>query len=70
MIFWLWFEIVVIFVNRTLNLKGIMLLSNFSYLFKNDKKKNMSCTKKTISIYYKKLQKKSSRIHSYEKDFL
>jgi hypothetical protein len=30
----------------------------------------MSCIKTTVSIYYNKLQKKSSRIHLYEKEFL
>jgi hypothetical protein len=40
-----------------------------SYLLKNDKEKNISCTWTTISIHYNKLQKKSFKIHSYEKVF-
>jgi hypothetical protein len=33
------------------------------------KKKNMSCTWIAISIWYNKLQKNCSKIHSYEKVF-
>jgi hypothetical protein len=42
--FWSWFEIVTIFITKTLSLQGIMTLSKNSYLFKNDKQKNMLCT--------------------------
>jgi hypothetical protein len=40
-----------------------------SYLLKIDEEKNMLCTWKTMSIYYNKLQKENSKIHSYEKMF-
>jgi hypothetical protein len=36
--FWSWFEIITIFINKTLNLQGIMTFKNL-YLFKNDKQK-------------------------------
>jgi len=39
----------------------------FSYLFKNDKQKNMSWTWTTIYIYYNKFEKKNSKIHLYGK---
>jgi hypothetical protein len=43
--------------------RNLDILKN-SYLFKNDKKKNMSCTKTIINIYYNNLQKDCSKIHS------
>ncbi len=43
--FWLWFEIVTIFINITLNLQGIRTLSKIM-------NKKMSCIGTTISIYY------------------
>jgi hypothetical protein len=38
-----------------------------SYLLKNDKQKNMSCTMTTISINYNKLQKQLLQNSLYEK---
>jgi hypothetical protein len=55
------------FLKMKHNLQGIMTFFKFSYLLKNDKQKNMSCIWTTIIIYYNKLQKNCSKIHSYEK---
>jgi hypothetical protein len=51
MIFWLRFEIAIIFMDRTLNLEGIMTLSKIHIHLKMIKNK-MSCTTTTINIYY------------------
>jgi len=40
-----------------LNYKELAHTFKNSYLFKNDKQKNMSCTRTTISVYYNKVQK-------------
>jgi hypothetical protein len=42
----------------------------FSYLFKNDKQKNMSWTWTTIYIYYNKFEKKKFKFICMEKLFL
>jgi len=56
------------FKDKTLNLQGI----NFRefILFKNYKQKNMSRTWTIISIYYKNLQKKISKIQLNKKFIL
>jgi hypothetical protein len=64
--FWLWFEIVIILKDETLNLQGINTFK-ISYLFKTYKLKNVSCTWTIISIYYNNLQKNCSNIHLYQK---
>jgi hypothetical protein len=51
--FWLQFEIVIIYINKTLNLQGIMTFQIFKFI-KKGYKKNMSSTWTTISIYYTK----------------
>jgi hypothetical protein len=56
--------------NITLNLQGINTLFKKSYLFKIDKQKNVSYTRTTISIYYKKLQKIVPKFIHMKKLFL
>jgi hypothetical protein len=51
---WLWFEFLK--VEHWIYKELVHTFKN-SYLFKNDKQKNMSCIKKIISIYYKKIAK-------------
>jgi hypothetical protein len=61
--------IVIIFINKTLNLQGIKTLSKI-HIYLKMIKKNMSCTRTTINIYYKKLYNKiCSKIHLMKKQF-
>jgi hypothetical protein len=63
--FWLWFEIVIIFKDETLNLQGINTLSKIHILLKIYKQKIVMYLE-NISIYYKDLQKNCSKIYLCE----
>jgi hypothetical protein len=66
--FWLWYGIVIIFINKTLNLQGIKTLLKI-HIYSKMINKKMSCIETTMSIYHNKLQKNCSKIHAYERTF-
>jgi hypothetical protein len=64
--FWLWFEIVIIFINKTLNLQGIKTLSKF-HIYSQMIIIKILCTRTIISIFLKNCRKNYSKIHLCEK---
>jgi hypothetical protein len=64
---WLWFEIVIIFINRILNLQGIKTFSKIDIYEKMINKKTCHLLGQLFSI--KNCKKNCSKIDSHEKVF-
>jgi hypothetical protein len=55
-VFWLWYQIIIIFKNNTKSTRNMHKFNN-SHWFKNDTQKNMSHIETTISNFYNNLHK-------------